>query len=297
MTSQSKRKNPHRNRNFTVQTKSFQLELGQRTHIMGIVNATPDSFSADGCFDKCTLNPQKVIRHAQRLIKQGADIIDIGGESTRPGAKRITVSEEKERVIPAITALAKKTIIPISIDTYKPTIAKYALDAGACFVNNIMGTHIDKNLLKMVKNYNAGIILMHIQGTPQNMQKNIRYKALIPEIISALKKSIENCLAIGIKSDKLIIDPGIGFGKTVEHNLEIINQLEEFKVLKCPILIGPSRKSFIGKILNTEVQDRLIGTVASVCASIHKGAHIVRVHDVKKIKEAVTMTDAIIHSK
>ena len=158
-----------------------------------------------------------------------------------------------------------------------------------------MGTKPNKSLMKMVRNYNAAIVLMHIQGTPRTMQKRIYYKELIPEIIHSLKYSIENCLDVGIKLDKIIVDPGIGFGKTVDHNLEIINRLSDFRVLKRPLLIGTSRKSFIGKVLDLEVDNRLIGTVASVCTCILKGAHIVRVHDIKAIKQAVTLTDAILN--
>jgi dihydropteroate synthase len=262
---------------------------------MGIVNTTPDSFSRDGCLSERRKGTEAAVQLARKHIREGADLIDIGGESTRPGAARVSIKEEMARVLPAITLLAKKTKVPISIDTYKPAIAKAALDAGACMVNNIMGINPDVRLLKMVKNYDAAIVLMHIRGTPETMQKNIRYKHLIPEIITSLRKSIEKCLEIGIKSDKIIIDPGIGFGKTVEHNLEILNRLGDFRTLKRPLLVGTSRKSFIGKVLKNQVHQRLMGTAATVCASIVKGAHIVRVHDVKAIKETVLMTDAIIN--
>jgi len=261
---------------------------------MGIINVTPDSFSRDGCLKK-SQGTRHALLLARKHIKDGADIIDIGGESTRPGAHYIPVDEEIKRVIPVIEALAKKTDIPISVDTYKQPVSKAALDAGATIINNIMGTKPKTSLLKMVKNYNAAIVLMHIQGIPKTMQKSIRYKNLIGEIIGSLQKSIEKCLEIGIKSDKIILDPGIGFGKTVEHNLEILNRLGDFKILEKPLLIGTSRKSFIGKILNREVGNRLIGTAATVCTSIVNGAHIIRVHDVKSIKETVTMTDAIIN--
>jgi len=279
---------------FTITAGEHRLSLGQRTQIMGIVNVTPDSFSQDGCLAKVR-GTQYALSLARKHIRDGADIIDIGGESTRPGARSIPMNEEIKRVIPIIKTLAKKTDIPISVDTYKPTVSKAALDAGAVIVNNIMGTKPEISLLKMVKNYKAAIILMHIQGTPKTMQKNISYKNLIEEIICSLRKSIEKCLEIGIKSDKIILDPGIGFGKTVEHNLEIINRLNDFRILKQPLLIGTSRKSFIGTVLNREVEDRLIGTAATVCTSIVNGTHIVRVHDVKAIKETVTMTDAIIN--
>ncbi len=263
---------------------------------MGVVNVTPDSFSRDGCLSR-TGGPKYALSLAQKYIRDGADIIDIGGESSRPGALRITAKEEINRVIPTIQALVKKTTVPISIDTYKPLVAKAALDAGASIVNNIMGTNNpNDNLLKMIKKYDAAVVLMHMRGTPQTMQRNIHYHDLIDEIISALGKSIEKCLEIGIKSDKIILDPGIGFGKTVEHNLEILNRLDDFGALERPLLIGTSRKSFIGKVLNREVGNRLMGTAATVTTSITRGAHIVRVHDVKAMKEIALMTDAILNA-
>ncbi len=282
-------------KNFTVTASSYSLSLGPRTQIMGIVNATPDSFSQDGCLRKSKKPHTATLLHAQKQIREGADIIDIGGESTRPGAKRISAKEETARIIPTITALAKKINIPISVDTYKPAVAKAALDAGASIINNIMGSEPDLKLLKMAKNYNAAIVLMHIKGAPRTMQKRINYRDLTGEIIDSLQKSIEKCLEIGLKSDRIIIDPGIGFGKTVEHNLEILNRLSDFKALRRPLLVGTSRKSFIGKVLEKDVGQRLSGTAATVCASILRGAHIVRVHDVKAMKDTATMVDAIIN--
>lgn len=279
---------------YTIYAGERVLHLGQKTKIMGILNLTPDSFSGDGCFKKGEKNlEQKSLRKAYKLISDGADILDIGGESTRPNAPKISIQEETQRVIPTIKTLAKKIKIPISIDTYKTEVAQRALDAGATIVNTIMGAAPSISLLKMIKNYNAAVVLMHMKGTPRTMQKNISYKNCAREIIASLKKSLEKCLEIGIKKDRIIIDPGIGFGKTVAHNLEIINRLDSFNILNKPILIGPSRKSFIGKILNKEASQRLIGTISSVCVSILKGAHIVRIHDVKEIKEAVMLTDHI----
>ncbi|OGX25989.1 MAG: dihydropteroate synthase, partial [Omnitrophica WOR_2 bacterium GWF2_38_59] len=199
--------------------------------------------------------------------------------------------------IPAIKLLAKDVSVPISVDSYKPRVVKMALDAGATIVNDIMGTNPDKSLLKMVKDCNAAIVLMHIKGIPENMQRNVSYSNLIENIYKILQKSIEKCFEIGIKSDRIIIDPGIGFGKTLENNLEIVNRLNAFRSLNKPLLIGTSRKSFIGKVLDKEVDDRLIGTVSTVCTSIIRGAHIVRVHNVAAIKDAVIMTDAIVNEK
>ena len=264
---------------------------------MGIINVTPDSFSQDGCLqfsvDKTITSAE---RKARRMVRDGADILDIGGESTRPGARRVSVKDEIKRVVPLITRLSKKIAVPISVDTYKTEVAKHALDAGAVIVNNIMGNPPDTALLKMVKRYNAAVVLMHIKGTPRTMQKNIDYADLIGEIRESLGIAIEKCLEIGINSDRIIIDPGIGFGKTVEDNLQIINRLSAFNSLKKPLLMGTSRKSFIGKVLNqTDASRRLTGTISTVCASILRGAHIVRVHDVKEMKQTALITDAILN--
>ena len=281
---------------FVVEARNFRLTLGRQTKIMGILNITPDSFSGVGILlhPHHKYDPEKCVLFVQKIISDGADIIDIGGESTRPGSHRITAKEEIKRVISTLCILAKKIKIPISIDTYKETVAQCALDNGASIINNIMGVKITSKFLKMIKKYNAAIVLMHIRGTPQTMQKNIRYQSLIDDIIKELQKAIEKCLEIGIKSDKIIIDPGIGFGKTVEDNFKIIRRLGDFRILNRPILIGTSRKSFIGKILNRDITKRVMGTAATVCASILNGAHIVRVHDVKEIKDVVKMTDALL---
>ena len=263
---------------------------------MGIINMTPDSFSEDGCMTGNGDKTAAAVRKAFRMIRHGADAIDVGGESSRPGSKRIPAQEEIARIAPVIKALAKKSAAPVSVDTYKSVVAKHALDAGASIVNNIMGTSPDRALLKMICRYEAAVILMHIRGTPRTMQNNIAYTNLITEIKDSLRKSLEICLEIGIKSDRIILDPGIGFGKTVEHNLEIINRLDEFQSLRCPLLVGTSRKSFIGKILAKDApQQRIWGTAATVGASIVKGAHIVRVHDVKEMADVARMTDAIIN--
>jgi dihydropteroate synthase len=270
---------------------SGPLELGIRTLVMGIVNITPDSFSKDGCLQPGH-NP---IRQARRMAQEGADIIDLGGESTRPGALPVTVKEELRRVIPVIEQLKTKISVPISIDTYKPAVAKAALAAGAEIVNYIKGAQPDTAMIRIVARYKAAFILMHMPGTPRSMQKLARYDNIVADISADLQKSIEICLENGLKSDKLIIDPGIGFGKTLEHNLQILNKLKEFKTLGCPVLIGTSRKSFIGKILGNEPRERLSGSLATVSAGIINGAHIVRVHDVRQTLEAVRVTDAIIN--
>ena len=280
---------------FLIQAGNFRLSLGRQTKIMGVLNLTPDSFSQDGILVKSRKDLNRVLVIAEKLVRDGADILDVGGESTRPGSRRISVKEEIKRVIPTVRVLASKIRVPISVDTYKSAVARHALDTGANLINNIKGTQLNSPLLKMVSRYNAALVVMHIRGTPQTMQAQAHYKNFLREVLLELRHTVEKCLDAGIKRDKIIIDPGIGFGKTLEHNLELIQHLNNFQVLNCPILVGPSRKSFIGRVLNKDVSQRLIGTIAAVCASILNGAHIVRVHDVKKVKEAVRMTDAILN--
>ncbi len=277
---------------YHFKARHFSFELGQKTALMGIVNVTPDSFSADGVL-KYKNFTTAAFRYALQQIRDGADFIDIGGESSRPGAKRISAGEEIERVIPVIKKLVKVAKIPISIDTYKGETAQHALDAGATLINNIQGTHAEKHLLKMAAKYQAAIVIMHMRGNARTMQKKTRYKNLMMDIIAELQKALENCLEIGIKSDNIIIDPGIGFAKTAEQNLEIINRLQELRIFQRPILIGTSRKSFIGKILGQNTDERLSGTIASSVLAIAKGAHIIRVHDVWPLSQAALIADAI----
>jgi dihydropteroate synthase len=264
------------------------LKLGHTTRIMGIVNCTPDSF--DGKRGEASL------RYARKLIREGADILDIGGESTRPGALKVSLQEEIRRVIPVIDALARRSKIPISVDTSKLEVARRALDAGASVVNNTGGTQMSQGFLKLVRDHKAAIIIMHTRGTPATMRKYARYKNVIKEVIEEIKISVEKCLDIGIKKDRIIVDPGIGFAKTIDQNLTLINHLGRLNVLHCPILLGTSRKSFIGQILQNDVGERLMGTAATVTAGVMQGAHIVRVHDVKAIKEILKVTDAILNA-
>lgn len=280
---------------FILDARGRRLVLGEQTKVMGVVNLTPDSFSRDGRLFRRHNDPQEHVLYALRLEKEGADIIDIGGESTRPGASVVSVSEETKRVIPTLSLLRKRSKVFISVDTYKMEVARSALDAGADIVNNIMGTRLTKSFLVMVRNYGAALVLMHMRGTPRTMQKKAEYKNLITNIIDELRISLEKCLEIGIKSDKIIIDPGIGFAKTAAQSFEILKRLSEFQKLRCPILVGTSRKSFIGKVLNADVSRRSWGTAATVTASVLHGAHIVRVHDVKEVKQVVTVADAILN--
>ena len=277
---------------YKIHAGSYVLELGLETKIMGVINMTPDSFSKDGLAGSLS----KAQRLAATMIRDGAHILDIGGESSRPGSRSVSVKEERERVIPLVKALAKKYKTPISVDTYKLQIVKEALDAGASIINTIKGVNPDKSLLKMIRAYKAAVVLMHMRGTPQTMQKKIFYKDVVKEIIGELQGALRQCLDAGIDRKHIIIDPGIGFGKTVEHNLEILNRLDEFGRLKQPILIGASRKSFIGHILNQPVEHRLAGSLAAACLAVSRGAHIIRAHDVKETGEALKTADMILNS-
>jgi dihydropteroate synthase len=276
---------------FQLYARQTVLSLGHTTRIMGIINCTPDSFSGDG-----QTVPAAALRLAGKFIREGADILDIGGESTRPGAARVGLKEEISRVIPVIEALARKGKVPISVDTSKMEVARHALDAGASIINNVRGTQVSVGFLKMVREYNAAIVLMHMRGTPITMQSHATYKNVVRDVIAELKISVEKCLGVGIKKERIILDPGIGFAKTAQHNLALINHLDQLHVLGCPVLLGTSRKSFIGQLLHKDAADRLIGTAATVVAGVMRGAHIVRVHDVKAIKETLKITDAILNA-
>ena len=280
---------------FTIRARQHHIVLGKHTCLMGVLNITPDSFSKDGLLKKKYSFLSSIVKKAKEMVADGANILDIGGESSRPGAAPVPSQEEMKRIIPVIEALVDKINIPLSVDTCKPEVAKEALKAGASMINNIQGTQLTSFMLKVVYDYDAAIILMHMRGKPRTMQRNVKYNDLIGEIKDALRSSVKKCLDFGIKSDKMIIDPGIGFGKSVEQNFEIINRLNEFHQLGCPILLGPSRKSFIGKALKKDVSDRLYGTLAAVTAGIINGAHIVRVHDVKETKDAVKISDCILY--
>ena len=257
---------------------------------MGVLNVTPDSFSDGGVF----LNKDRAVDQALRMQDEGADIIDIGGESTRPGSAAMTDREEIKRVLPVIEELAGKVYVPISIDTYKSGVADAALQEGASIVNDISGFRFDIKMPGVVSRHKVPVIIMHIKGTPRDMQKKPIYKSLISEIMDYLAESIITARKAGIPDNMIIIDPGIGFGKTVEHNLEIIRRLNEFSGYQKPILIGPSRKSFIGKLLgDLPANDRLEGTAAAVAIGIFNGANIVRVHDVKEMCRVAKIADSI----
>ncbi|MGM0838745.1 MAG: dihydropteroate synthase [Bacillota bacterium] len=261
----------------------YELPLGEKTLIMGILNATPDSFSDGGKYNHIDV----AVERAKELIEHGADIIDIGGESTRPGSEYVEVEEELERVIPIISSLAKEIKVPISIDTYKSEVAKQAIEVGATIINDVWGAKADPDMAKVAAEYGVPIILMH-------NRKGRNYAQLIPDMISDLYESITIAKQAGVKEENIVLDPGIGFAKTQEDNLDVMNALEHFTGLGYPVLLGTSRKSFIGHVLDVPPQERMEGTGATVCLGIQKGCQIVRVHDVKEITRMAKMMDAML---
>jgi dihydropteroate synthase len=272
-----------------------QFDFSRRTHIMGILNITPDSFSDGGAYPSV----EAAAARALEMIGQGADIIDIGGESTRPKGvygetARVSADEELHRVIPVIERIAGMTDAVISIDTTKSVVADAALRAGASIVNDISGLTFDADMAATAARHNAALVVMHIRGTPETMQLNPVYADVVAEVKTELRRSVETARSAGVKN--IIIDPGIGFGKNLEHNLLLLKNLQEFNDLGCPILIGTSRKGFIGTILDTPVNDRIEGTAASVAVAIMNGAQIIRVHDVKEMKRIAMVVDAITHA-
>jgi dihydropteroate synthase len=281
---------------FSLEVGGQRLSLRKTPAIMGIINLTPDSFSGDGLYASGVLRyascVEGIVEIAQKKAAEGADILDIGGESSRPGARPVSVKEEALRVIPAIKAIAKRIKIPISIDTYKPEVARRALDCGAGMINDISGLR-NQAMVKLAARSKAAVVIMHMQGRPYNMQKRPVYQSLIFEIIAFLEKAIEKAVSAGIQKNKIVVDPGIGFGKTLEHNLQILKNLQSLKTLGRPILAGPSRKSFIGKILQSEPQERLTGTISACLLAARNGASLLRVHDVKEVKQALKVLDAI----
>ena len=258
--------------------------------LMGILNITPDSFSDGGRF----FEPADALRRLEELQHQGAEVIDVGGESTRPGSGPVTVDEELRRVLPAIEAAADRFELPISIDTTKAKVARAALDAGAEIVNDISGLRYDPNLADVAAESGAGLVLMHIRGRPRTMQQRIHYDDLLGEIVAELGESARRALAAGCPPDRIVVDPGIGFGKTAEQSLVLIDRLDRLQELGFPVLIGPSRKSFIGKTLGLDVEDRLEATLAACVIALLRGARIFRVHDVAAARRALDMAEAIV---
>jgi len=284
-------------------TKALHLALGSRTYVMGILNVTPDSFSGDGLL-KGADAVQAALEQARSFIAAGADILDVGGESTRPGAQLVTEEEELERVVPVVEALSRADLgALISVDTYKARVAEAALQAGAYWVNDVWGLRADPAMAGVVARHKVPIVLMHNRSKPGNarLQENLggryvgmEYDNLLEDVKKELMESVSLAHAAGIRDEEIILDPGIGFGKTVEQNLELLNHLDEISALGYPVLLGPSRKSFIGYTLNLPPDQRLEGTAAAVCVGILRGADIIRVHDVEFITRLARMTDAIL---
>jgi dihydropteroate synthase len=273
---------------WTLRGNTF--EWGQRTYLMGVLNITPDSFSDGGEFN----TPAAALAQAQQLVAAGADIIDVGGQSTRPGAAEIPLEEELERVLSVLKVLRQEIPVPISVDTTRAAVARTAVEAGADLVNDISGATFDPDMLPTVAQLGVPIVLMHIRGTPQTMQKLTDYQDLIGEVYQFLESRISAANASGIDKSKIIIDPGIGFAKTCDQNLELFRRLPVFRSLNCPILVGPSRKSFIGRILNQpDPKARIWGTAAVASAAIASGADILRVHDVKEMRDVCRVADAL----
>lgn len=286
----------HNPAKIIIRNKTF--EWGKRTYLMGVLNVTPDSFSDGGDFNTI----ESALTQANFMVKSGVDIIDIGGQSTRPGAAEISLEEEIDRVIPVVQMLRQKADIfgsvAISVDTTRGQVARAAVEAGADIVNDISGATFDSEMLSTVAQLQVPIILMHIRGTPQTMQKLTDYQDLIGEILDFLESRIAAAVAAGIDKSQIIIDPGIGFAKTYSQNLEILRQLPRFRGLDCPILVGVSRKSFIGHILNQpEAKQRIWGTAAACTSAIANSADILRIHDVREMHDVCLVADAIFRNQ
>ncbi len=264
----------------------------ERPLMMGILNLTPDSFYDGGRF----INPDQALEQAFRLIQDGADILDLGAESTRPGAKPVSEEEELNRLLPVLDRLRGQVQIPISVDTTKSEVARHSLEHGAQIINDVSGLRQDPKLARVVGEFGAGLILMHRRGTPETMQLMTDYNDLVGDISRELSESIEIAESHGISPEQIVIDPGIGFSKTAEQNLELLEHLNEFKCLGRPILVGPSRKSFLAAVTKQAPDKRLFGTVAASVLAFERGANIFRVHDVWAVKEAILVAEAILNS-
>jgi dihydropteroate synthase len=272
-----------------LRARQFTFEFPRPTLVMGIVNVTPDSFSDGGRF----LAADAAVDHALRLVEEGADILDIGGESTRPGAETVDEAEEIRRVVPVIERLVGRTGVPVSIDTQKPGVAEAALAAGAAIVNDIAANREDDSMWRLVAREKAGYIAMHMLGSPQSMQENPVYADVVSEVAAFLAERLERLQAAGVDPEQVVFDPGIGFGKTLEHNLALLGGLSGFTSLTRPILLGASRKSFMGRLLGIETADRLPGSLACACHAVSAGVQIVRVHDVVETVQTVRLMEAI----
>lgn len=275
---------------FRLQLPHGTLELGRKTLIMGILNVTPDSFYDGGAY----LRPDEAVKHGLQLEDQGADLVDVGGESTRPDRPgSVSAADEIRRVVPVIEQLARRLTVPISVDTYKSEVARRAVAAGASLVNDISGLRFDSRMAACAAAAGAAMVLMHSRGTPRRLHGLPALKRPLQSVLAGLRHSVEKALRAGIPGNRIILDPGLGFGKGVEDNLLILRRLEVLRRFQLPILVGPSRKSFIGNLLDLPVEQRLLGSLASTAVAVIQGAHIIRVHDVGETCQVVRMCDAI----
>ena len=280
-------------KSFNLKIGDRNIVLGERTVVAGVLNITPDSFSDGGQNFSLT----QAVERALEMEAQGADILEIGGESTRPGATPVPAAQELTRILPVLQALQDRLKIPISVDTYKNEVARQALACGASLINDISALRFDEAIADSVAETGAGLILMHMRGEPSTMQQLAPSDNIFAEIIADMEEALRKAASRGVQREQIIFDPGIGFGKTFEQNLAILNHLERFAQLNLPIMIGTSRKSFIGRITGRPANQRLFGTAASVTAAILKGAHLVRVHDVQEMVEVSRITDAIANAE
>lgn len=278
----------YRRRPLRLRFPGGSLRLGRKTWVMGILNVTPDSFSDGGAW----MDPEEALAHAREMVRDGAGIIDVGGESTRPGARPVPAEEEKRRVLPVVARLAREGIL-VSIDTSKAAVAEAAFRAGARILNDVTALRGDPRMARAAARAGAAVLLMHMQGTPRTMQKHPRYGNVVADLCRFFRKRLKIALSAGIPRDKILLDPGIGFGKLPEHNVEILRRLDEFRSLGCALAVGTSRKSFIGHFLGRKVHERVSGTAATVAAAVLRGADVVRVHDVREMTDVARMSDLL----
>lgn len=274
---------------FVIATRHGTIDMSRRTAVMGIVNVTPDSFSDGGKY----FDAARAVAHGEEMARDGADLIDVGGESTRPGAQPVSAEDEIARVIPVIRGLRRKISLPISIDTMKSRVARAALDEGADLVNDISALSFDPGMASLVAAEKVPVVLMHMQGTPRTMQQSPFYRDVVEEVRTYLHSRMQFAVESGVETERIVIDPGIGFGKNLEHNLALLRGLAALTALGRPVLVGTSRKTFLGKLLDAAPEERLEGSLAAAVAAVLAGANIVRVHDVKEAVHAVRIADAL----
>ena len=275
-----------------LRARGQPIPLNSGVLLMGVLNVTPDSFSDGGRYDE----PEAAVEHALAMIEQGADLIDIGAESSRPGSDPVEEEEEIRRLLPVITAVCRQVSIPVSVDTTKAGVAQRALDAGAAIVNDISALRFDPLMGQVVAKAGAGLVLMHMQGTPKSMQCDPQYRDVVAEVRQFFIERMKTAEDVGIDPEQILLDPGFGFGKNVTHNLTLLMQLDQLSALGRPMVVGVSRKAFIGQVLDRQVGDRLMGTAVAVAVAVLRGARIVRVHDVGPMRDVVRMVEAIRHA-